>query len=202
MTKGACLLRGLQGKVYIPTLKCNDTAQPCYDKSSDFWYDFPGEDEFEGYTATPSGLEIKDLPVNPDLKDLVLNSPSPDVEEVGHCCCAVRLRISYEPCAAQQHVAGSSAAPGAEGMCLPATARPPRHSWCMRTALLTPHNAAAGHQHHRDLCGGLFDVTTVPDGNGRSYRRILRPRQQKVKVLRRAQPGPTHVSVWQGVHML
>lgn len=69
------------GKVYIPTLKCNDKAMPCYDKNSDFWYDFPGEDEFEGYTATPSGLEIKDLPVNPDLKDLVLNSPSPDFQE-------------------------------------------------------------------------------------------------------------------------
>lgn len=73
----------IQGKVYVPTLKCKDTALPCYDKDENSWYDFPGEDEFDGYTTTPSGLQIKDLPVNPDLKELVKTSPSPLVEEVG-----------------------------------------------------------------------------------------------------------------------
>ena len=68
------------GKVYLPTLKCN-SSMPCWDRDDNFWYDFPGEEEMDGFTTTPSGLKIKDLPVNPDLAELVKTSPTPSVEE-------------------------------------------------------------------------------------------------------------------------
>lgn len=48
------------GKVYIPTLSCNETM-PCWDNSIDRWFDFP-RDVSAGFTTTPSGVRIKDLP--------------------------------------------------------------------------------------------------------------------------------------------
>mmetsp|Transcript_11075 Transcript_11075/g.25642 ORF Transcript_11075/g.25642 Transcript_11075/m.25642 type:complete len:274 (-) Transcript_11075:43-864(-) len=65
------------GKVYVPVLDCNSTMA-CWDDTDDSWYDFPRE--VEGYTKTPTGVQLKDLAPRADVLSIVANAPLPDPE--------------------------------------------------------------------------------------------------------------------------